>query len=95
LRVTWSSTAQELLAAVSSDPPAYFCATVTSPTLATITGWTTEASCAQPTPLSGSLALTETGFVIAPGAPPFALEGCNFEYYSGTFESLVTLGAGP
>ena len=95
MRVTWSSTAPEMLAAVSSDPPAYFCATVTSPTLATLTGWTTEASCTQPTPLSGSIALTATGLVIAPDAPPFALEGCNFEYYSGTFESVVTLGDGP
>jgi hypothetical protein len=84
------STGWNLLATIGADPPAYLCASVTSATTATLTGWNTEADCAQATPLQGTISVLGNSLVIGPAAPPFALEGCNFEQYVGRFESVGT-----
>ena len=78
----------------------YLYTVIGSPQTARLTAWTTcsprEPTCADPTtPLAGTISLTDTELIISPDQPPFALDGCNFEQYTGTFESVVTLGAGP
>jgi hypothetical protein len=62
---------------------------VTSATSAVLTEWATQQDFSDAQPVSGTMALSGDGrLVITPTEPPFSIDGCNFELYSGAFTAL-------
>ncbi len=89
------SDGQNVVAAVTTDPVAFFRGTVTSGTTATLTAWATQQDFSDAQPLSGSLGLNGAGqLLISPTAPPFSINGCNFDMYSGAFNGVQGSGGG-
>ena len=95
LGASWVSDGQNVVAAVTTDPVAFFRGTVTSGTTATLTDWATQQDFSDAQPLSGSLELSGAGqLLISPSEPPFSINGCNFDMYSGAFNGLQGSGGG-
>jgi len=94
LGATWLSDGQNVVAAITTDPVAFFHATVDSPTSATLTEWATNIEFSDAQPLSGSLSFSDTAFLISPAAPPFSIDGCNFDLYTGAFGGMQSQSGG-
>jgi len=64
----------------------YFSATVTSPTSANLTAWSTD-NFQSANQTAGQVQLLQSGaqLVIFPNDPPFTILGCNFVQYTGTY----------
>jgi hypothetical protein len=78
-----------VVAAITSEPVAFFRATVTSATTATLTDWATTQDFSDAQPLSGTLTLSGDGhLLITPTEPPFSIESCNFDMYNGAFNGV-------
>jgi hypothetical protein len=83
-----------VVAAITSEPVAFFRAAVTSPTNATLTDWSTQLDFSDAQPLSGSIELGGDGhLLISPTEPPFSIENCNFDMYNGAFNGVQGSGA--
>ena len=92
---SWLTDGQNVVAAITSDPVAFFRGEVSSGTTATLTDWATQQDFSDAQPLSGSMTLTGDGrLLIAPTDPPFSIELCNFDLYNGTFNGVQIAGGG-
>jgi hypothetical protein len=99
LGASWLSDGPNVIAAITTDPAAYFRGSVTTATTATLTDWATQQDFSDAQPLSGSMALSSDGhFLIVPTDPPFAIDtptgGCNFDMYDGVFDGIQSGGGG-
>ena len=84
-----------MVAAITTDPVAFFRGAVTSATTATLTDWATQQDFSDAQALSGSLELTVDGrLLISPTEPPFSIDECNFDMYSGAFNGVQGSGGG-
>ncbi|MFQ5665327.1 MAG: hypothetical protein ACE5I7_02730 [Candidatus Binatia bacterium] len=90
---TWLVIDQSVVAAISTQPTAFLRGTISSATAVTLTDWATNLSFSDSQPLSGTMQLGNGAFVISPTAPPFSIEMCNFEQYSGVFAGVQGGGA--
>jgi hypothetical protein len=95
LGASWLTDGQNVIAAITSDPVAFFRGTVSSATTATLTDWATQQDFADAQALSGSMTLSGDGrLLIAPTDPPFSIDDCNFDLYDGTFNGVQVSGGG-
>lgn len=95
LGASWLTDGQNVIAAITSDPVAFFRGTATSETTATLTDWATQQDFSDAQPLSGTMMLSSDGrLLISPAEPPFSIEGCNFDMYSGVFNGVQGSGGG-
>ena len=95
LGASWLTDGQNVIAAITSDPVAFFRGEVSSATTATLTDWATQQDFSDAQPLSGSMTLSGDGrLLIAPTDPPFSIDGCNFDLYDGTFNGVQVSGGG-
>lgn len=95
LGASWLTDGQNVIAAITTDPVAFFRGTATSATTATLTDWATQQDFSDAQPLSGSMTLSDDGhLLISPTEPPFSIEACNFDMYNGAFNGVQGSGAG-
>jgi hypothetical protein len=95
LGASWLGDGQSVVAAITTEPLAFFRGAVTSATTATLTDWATQQDFSDAQPLSGSLELSGDGrLLISPTEPPFSIDECNFDMYSGAFNGVQGPGRG-
>ena len=93
LGASWITDGQNVIAAVTTDPAAFFQGSVTSATTATLTQWATQSDFSDAQPLSGDMTLSGDGrLLISPTEPPFSVDNCNFDMYSGAFNGIQSGG---
>jgi hypothetical protein len=93
LGASWLTNGQNVVAAITTDPAAFFRGEVSSGTTATLMDWATQPDFSDAQPLSGSITLAADGrLLIAPTDPPFSIDGCNFDLYDGTFNGVQISG---
>ncbi len=98
LGASWITDGQNVIAAVTTDPAAFFQGSVTSATTATLTQWATKSDFSDAQPVSGDMMLSGDGrLLISPTESPFAVDigggvGCNFDMYSGAFNGVQSGG---
>ena len=95
LGASWLGDGQNVVAAITTDPVAFLRGVVTSATTATLTDWATQQDFFDAQPLSGSMELSSDGrLLITPTDPPFSIDQCNFDMYSGAFNGVQGSAAG-
>jgi hypothetical protein len=92
-KIAWAGDGEAVLFLLYEfDPPVVIGGTVNSNTEVELLGWSTDFFQNDGTEMSGKATHKPNGvgLVIAPSAPPFAIDGCAFKRYDAAFDKLIT-----